>query len=60
MKRILSKISLASFLALIMLLVTTFVIPSTPAQAVVADEPECWGVFIGIPTIEPVLCNSSY
>jgi uncharacterized repeat protein (TIGR02543 family) len=52
MKKIFSKVSLASFLALIMLLVTTFAIPCTPAQAIVADDPECWGVFIGISDLQ--------
>ncbi len=54
MKKILSKISIVSFLALIMLLVTTFAIPCTPAQGIVGPPPlianpqECWGVFVGV------------
>jgi uncharacterized repeat protein (TIGR02543 family) len=59
MKKLLSRISLASFLALIMLLVTTFAIPCASTQAIVgppipplmADPSECWGVFIGIPDL---------
>jgi uncharacterized repeat protein (TIGR02543 family) len=47
MKKWFSKVSITTFLALIVLLMTTFAIPCAPAQAV-TDGSECWGVFIGI------------
>jgi hypothetical protein len=50
MKKLFTRVSIASILALIVLLMTTFAIPCTSAQGIVFvfDEPECWGVFVGI------------
>ncbi len=50
MKKILSKISLASILTLVVLFMTTFAIPCAPAQAIVLvlPQPQCYGVFVGI------------
>lgn len=48
MKNLLSKISLISFLVLVVLLTTTIFVPCASAQAVVAPQPQCWGVFVGI------------
>jgi hypothetical protein len=45
MKKLLSKISLAVFIALVMLLVITFALPCVPAQA--ANTPECWALIVG-------------
>jgi uncharacterized repeat protein (TIGR02543 family) len=46
MKKLLSKISVAVFLALVMFIVTTFVLPVASAQA--DSEPECWAVLAGV------------
>lgn len=46
MKKLLSKISIAVFLALVLSLVSTFVLPAMPAQA--AYGPECWAVIAGV------------
>jgi hypothetical protein len=46
MKRLLSRVSIAVLLALILLLVTTFALPVMSAQA--ASTPECWSVHVGI------------
>jgi hypothetical protein len=47
MKNLLSKIPSISILVLIMLLISTTVLPFTPAKATDSD-PEFWAVFIGI------------
>lgn len=47
MKKLLSRASLAVFVALVMLLVANFILPSMPAQAA-ESSPECWGVFVGV------------
>jgi hypothetical protein len=47
MKRTFHKIPLVSLTALVTLLIVTFFIPYASAQAA-EDEPECWGVFIGL------------
>jgi hypothetical protein len=46
MKRLLSRISIAVFLALVLLLISTFALPVMTAQA--ASTPECWSVHVGI------------
>ncbi|MHB8105395.1 MAG: caspase family protein [Dehalococcoidales bacterium] len=46
MKSLFSKISIASFLALVMLLVSSFAVPCVQVQA--ASTPTCWGVFVGL------------
>ncbi len=46
MKKLVSKISLAVFIALVTFLITTFVLPCAAAQA--ASTPQCWGVFAGV------------
>jgi hypothetical protein len=46
MKRMLSKISLAVFLALVLLIVTTLVLPVASARA--ASSTECWAVLVGV------------
>ncbi len=48
--KIVSKTLIMSSLALLLLL-TAFILPCTPAQAADGD-PECWGVFIGIPYLQ--------
>jgi len=50
MKKLFTRVSIASILALIILLMTTFAIPCTSAQGItlVFSAPECWGVFVGI------------
>ena len=53
MKKFVSKISLVFFIALVMLLVTTFILPCTPTQADETD-PECWGVFVGVSDYEVI------
>jgi hypothetical protein len=46
MKKFLSSISIAVFLALVLFLVSTFILPVVPAQA--ASTPECWAVLVGV------------
>lgn len=46
MKRLTSVLSVAVFLAIALLVITSLVLPVSAAQA--ADEPECWGVFVGV------------
>ena len=52
MKKFLSKVSIAVFLALILFLVATFALPVTPAQA--ASNPECWAVLVGVSNYQTV------
>jgi uncharacterized repeat protein (TIGR02543 family) len=52
MRKRFSRTSIATFLALIVLLMTTFAIPCAPAQGVTLDGSECWGVFIGISDLQ--------
>jgi len=46
-KKLVSGVSITIFIALIMLLVTNFALPSMPAQAA-ESGPKCWGVIIGV------------
>jgi uncharacterized repeat protein (TIGR02543 family) len=46
-KKFISKISLVSFVVLVVLLLTTFILPHTSVQAAESD-PKCWGVFVGV------------
>lgn len=47
MKKFISKISLVSFVILVVLILTTFILPHTSVQAAESD-PKCWGVFVGV------------
>jgi len=46
MKKLVSKISIAVFLALALFIVTTLVLPVASAQA--DSSPECWAVLVGV------------
>lgn len=47
MKKYISKTAPVSFVILVVLLLTTFILPYTSAQAAESD-PQCWGVFVGV------------
>ncbi len=51
MKNLLSKISIASSLILVSLIMTTFFLPCASIQAAESD-PVCWGVFVGVSTYQ--------
>jgi uncharacterized repeat protein (TIGR02543 family) len=51
MKKMTRRISLASALVILTLLITTVLLPSTPAQALtLTSTQEYWGVFVGVGT----------
>ena len=52
MKKLLSRISIATVIALVLFLVSTFVLPGVPAQA--ATEPECWAVIAGVSNYQAI------
>jgi hypothetical protein len=50
MKKLVRKVSLASFLVILTLLITSFILPCVPAQAITftATTPQCWAVIVGV------------
>ena len=52
MRRFISKVSIAVFLALVLFLVSTFALPVASAQG--ASNPECWAVFVGISNYQSI------
>ncbi|OGN98182.1 MAG: hypothetical protein A2Y89_02385 [Chloroflexi bacterium RBG_13_51_18] len=52
MKKVLSKISIAVFLALALFLVITLALPVMPAQA--DSTPECWAVLVGVSNYQTI------
>lgn len=55
MKKVLSRVSIAVFIALALFLVSTFALPCLPAQA--AATPECWAVLVGVSDYQSVYVN---
>ncbi len=49
MKKLIPKFSVLSFIIMVVLLMTTFIVPCAAAQGAVGD-PECWGLFVGVST----------
>ena len=52
MKKLLSRLSIAVFLALVLFLVSTFALPAMAAQA--DSEPECWAVIAGVSNYQAI------
>jgi uncharacterized repeat protein (TIGR02543 family) len=61
-KKVFSRISIASILALVVLLMTVFAIPCIPAQGIVfaLTPPQCYGVFVGISNFENFAVDLTY
>jgi hypothetical protein len=57
MKKILSKISIAVFIALVMFVVSSFTLPGALAQA--TSTPKCWAVIVGVSEYQ-YISNFSY
>jgi ribosomal protein L21E len=52
MKKLFSRVSITSFLAIVILLVTMIALPCAPVQAIVTPTTECWAVLVGVSTYQ--------